>query len=122
MDTLCKLTLVCPPAGIERIFELMLSFDPPIAGFSTWAAEGHGFGFETASVSERVRGRVKRQMISAVINRATAARLLDAIERHAAMPHLTYWIEPIESFGRVARTSDNEVSADAAAVERRNEA
>ncbi|MGL4395434.1 MAG: DUF3240 family protein, partial [Hyphomicrobium sp.] len=59
-QSLCKLTLVCPPAGAERIVELMLALDPPIAGFTTWAAEGHGFGFASASVSERVRGSIKR--------------------------------------------------------------
>ena len=83
----------------------MLGFEPSISGFSTWAAEGHGFGFANASVSEHVRGRVKRQVITAVLDSTTAGKLLDTIERDAAVPHLTYWIEPVERFGRMQRTA-----------------
>jgi hypothetical protein len=81
----------------------MLAFDPPVTGFTTWGAEGHGFGFATATVAERVRGRVKRQVLAAIINRQTAYELLADIEEKAAIPHLTYWIEPVESFGRMQR-------------------
>lgn len=98
---LCRLTLVCPPDSTERIVELMLSLDPPIPGFTTWEAKGHGFGFVGATVSERVRGHVKRSLITTVIERAEAERLLQIIAQKAAVPHLTFWIEPVESFGRL---------------------
>ncbi len=79
----------------------MLSLDPPIPGFTTWDAEGHGFGFASATVSERVRGRVKKNLITAVIERAEAENLLQIIAQKVPVPHLTFWIEPVERFGRL---------------------
>ena len=81
----------------------MLSFDPPLPGFTTWTAEGHGFGFGDATVSERVRGRVKRSVIVAVLDRVVAASLLDLIATKGAVAHLTYWTEPVDGFGQMRR-------------------
>jgi hypothetical protein len=67
---------------------------------------------------------LKLQVINAVVDRATAKDLPEAIERKAALPHLTYWIEPIETFGRMQRTSPARQPNDAAlnASETREEA
>lgn len=100
---LCKLTLVYPPAGSDRIVELMLEIEPPIAGFTTWHGEGHGFGFANASTSERVRGRVKRSILVAILTRDRVAPLLAVIAERAPLPHLTYWVEPVEDFGQLHR-------------------
>lgn len=100
-QSLCKLTLVFPPAGSDRIIELMLETDPPIAGFTTWTAEGHGHGLATASISERVRGRVERSVLVAILPRPQLASALDAVRTKAAIPHLTYWVEPIDDFGQL---------------------
>jgi hypothetical protein len=103
-QSLCRLTLVCPPDSADHIAELMLNFEPPLPGFTTWAAEGHGFGFGDATVSERVRGRVKRSVIVAVLGRDVVADVLDLIERKGAVPHLSYWTEPVDGFGQMQRT------------------
>ncbi len=79
----------------------MLALDPPVAGFTTWMADGHGYGFKTASIGERVRGHVKRCVIVAVLKRLDAATLLDVIAEKAAIQHLTYWTEPVDDFGRM---------------------
>lgn len=81
----------------------MLDLEPPIAGFTTWTAEGHGFGFGTASISERVRGRVKRSVIVAVVRRVEAGSLLEVISAKAPIPHLTFWTEPVDGFGQMQR-------------------
>jgi hypothetical protein len=103
-QSLCKLTLVCPPDSADHITELMLNLDPPLSGFTTWTAEGHGFGFGDATVSERVRGRVKRTVIVAVLDRAVTAGLLDLIAAKGAVAHLTYWTEPVDGFGQMRPT------------------
>jgi Protein of unknown function (DUF3240) len=82
----------------------MLEFDPPISGFTTWVGEGHGVGFNKASISERVRGRVKRTILTAVVKRGLAERVLSEIAEKAPIPHLTYWIEPVESFGQLQKS------------------
>ena len=79
----------------------MLNFEPPLQGFTTWAAEGHGFGFEDATVRERVRGRVTRTVIVIVLDRNVAAEVLDLIERKGAVAHLAYWTEPVDGFGQM---------------------
>jgi len=79
----------------------MLNLDQPLAGFTTWTVDGHGFGFGDATVSERVRGRVKRSMIVAVLDRKVAAGLLDEIAAKGAVPHLTYWTEPVDGFAQM---------------------
>ncbi|HWK37526.1 MAG TPA: DUF3240 family protein, partial [Hyphomicrobium sp.] len=56
----CKLTLIYPPASETQIVELLMESDPPLSGFTTWAADGHGHSFDKATMRERVRGRVAR--------------------------------------------------------------
>lgn len=82
----------------------MLRFDQPISGFTTWTAEGHGFGFSTASISERVRGRVKRAVLLAVLPRSDVEALIKKLATEVPIPHITYWIEPIEVFGQLTTT------------------
>jgi hypothetical protein len=82
----------------------MLNFEPPLPGFTTWTAEGHGFGFGDATVGERVRGHVKRSVIVAVLDRTIAASLLDLIATKGAVAHLTYWTEPVDGFGQMQPT------------------
>lgn len=48
---------------------------------------------------------LKLQAIKAVLDRVTATDLPEAVERKAVFPHLIYWIEPVETFRRMARTS-----------------
>lgn len=83
----------------------MMNFDPPLQGFTTWTVEGHGFGFANASASERVRGRVKREMLEVIIRKSEARQLLDRIVTGAPIPHTTYWIEPVLEFGKLTRTA-----------------
>ena len=83
----------------------MLGLDPPVAGFTTFAAEGHGMSFDTATIGERVRGRVKRSVIVAVLPRGEADKLVEIVRREMAVPHMAYWIEPVLACGRMADLS-----------------
>lgn len=98
----CKLTLVYAPGAEDSIVELMLNAEPALTGFTTWIAEGHGHDFKKASVRERVRGRVRRGVLTVILPRARFAWLLDEIRTNVAVPDLTYWVEPVEAFGRLA--------------------
>ena len=97
-----KLTLVYPQRAEDRIVEFMLESTPKIEGFTTLRAEGHGHDFTTASVSERVRGRVARGMLIAIMTKDRADALLAELQEKAPLPHMAYWLEPIRSFGRMA--------------------
>jgi hypothetical protein len=98
----CKLTLVYPPQAEDCLTELLLNSEPPLTGFTTWAAEGHGHDFRMASIRERVRGRVKRGILAVVLPRSRLGGLLEDIRTRAPIANLAYWVEPVESFGRLA--------------------
>ena len=99
-STFCKLTLVVPSDAADRIVELMLGSDPPVTGFTMWRADGHGESFRSASIGERVRGRVERSVFIAVMELSRAKSLVEEIGREAPIPHMAYWIEPVIEFGR----------------------
>ncbi len=99
----CKLTLVYPPGAEDCIIELMLSVEPSLTGFTTWLAEGHGHDFTNASARERVRGRVMRGVLTAIVPRARLEALIEDVRTKAGIVNLVYWVEPIEAFGRLAR-------------------
>lgn len=99
--SLCKLTIVYPTGISDSLVELMLEMDPPIRGFTTFAAEGHGFDFSKATIKERVRGRVERGVLMAVMPRDNASRLLERIRSKLPVPHMAYWIEPVLECGRL---------------------
>ncbi len=105
-QSVCKLTLVYPPASDAHIVELMTNSNPPLAGFTTWHAEGHGHSFDNASMRERVRGRIARGILTIVLPRDRLAPLLEEIRTKAAIADLVYWVEPVEGFGRLAPVAD----------------
>lgn len=108
--SLCKLTLVFPPSEEDIVVEFLLRAEPPISGFTTWVGDGHGLDFKGASVNERVRGRVKRSVLVAVLPRHWVANLLDDLRNNAGITNLTHWVESVDSFGRLTvMTADVEV-------------
>ncbi|AHB47850.1 MULTISPECIES: DUF3240 family protein [Hyphomicrobium] len=112
MDQLLrKLTLIYPPTVEDHIVDLLVNAEPPLAGFTTWKADGHGQDFSMASVRERVRGRAARGVLAVVLPRSRLGTVLEEIRSRVGTPDLTYWIEPVESIGRLAR-----VDADSAPV------
>ncbi|MBY0225070.1 MAG: DUF3240 family protein [Hyphomicrobium sp.] len=100
-STLCKITLVLPSSGAERVAELMLASEPQITGFTTWQAEGHGESFETANNSERVRGRVVRTVFVTILEKPRAEKLIAELREQAPIAHMIYWVEPVSQFGRM---------------------
>lgn len=112
-ESVCKLTLVYPPASEAHIIELMLNAEPPLTGFTTFEAEGHGHSFAGASMRERVRGRIARGILLVVLPRARVPALLEEIRLKAAIVDLVYWVEPIVEFGRLAPVGEPLPSAEA---------
>ena len=97
-----KLTLVCPDELAERIIDVMLEADVRMTGFTTVKADGHGHDFSSATVRERVRGRVARRVIVAILPAEDVAVLLNDIHQQIKNPHLAYWIEPVSAYGHLS--------------------
>lgn len=93
------MTLVCPPMTGEQIIEYLIEADALVEGFTTSSVNGHGHDFATASVSERVRGHVRRTAITFVADGVKAAELLSQLRSKFPSPHVVYWTEPVEEFG-----------------------
>ncbi len=98
---LCRLTLVYPPASEGALLSVLLESEPPLRGFTTWRGAGHGFDFDRASHPEKVSGQVARGILTSVLSRPAADRLLDAIREQAPIPHLSFWIEPVLAAGHL---------------------
>lgn len=96
---LCKLTLVYPLAAEDRVLDFLLDAAPPLSGFTSWRAEGHGASFDETSTNEKVRGRIERNMLVIVIDRARLADLLTELRAGCPIPNLAYWVERVERFG-----------------------
>ncbi|MBS0241678.1 MAG: DUF3240 family protein [Proteobacteria bacterium] len=117
METdLCRLTLVYPPALDDLLAGLLLALDPPLDGFTTWPAEGHGLGFDSASAAERVRGRIRRSVMTVILPRNRLPAVLHNIKATLKVPGAAYWVETVEQFERLGDAGPEAVTADAAAV------
>lgn len=99
---LCRLSLVYPQESDSALVELLETVEPPLPGFTTWSANGHGQGFDGASHAERVSGRVSRRVATMVLPRSQADALLEHIGEQTPIRHLMFWIEPVLSAGRMA--------------------
>lgn len=97
-----RLTLVFPPAVEGGLLEFLLGQEPPLPGFTVVAAEGHGADFAAATLREQVRGRVARRMLLMVLPRERIEPLIAALRAALPHPHVTWWVEPVRDFGRLA--------------------
>lgn len=109
-QSLCRLNLVCSPDGAERLIETLLEHGDGAQAFTSWSASGHGHDFAAATVGERVRGHIKRTVIAIVIKRAEAEHLLDNIAQQSVGQDMTFWIEPVETFGQLGHNRSQQDS------------
>lgn len=96
---LCKLNLIFPVAAEDQILDFLLDSQPTLPGFTSLRVEGHGAEFENASPREMVRGRIERRLVFMILDRARLHSLVAELRERIAVPHLVYWVEPVESFG-----------------------
>ena len=97
--TLIKLTLACPQPLAEQMVEFLLEGPWLEGGFTTLAGSGHGADFASASLREKVRGRVQVQLVIAVLPADQLSSLLAALRTQFKAPHIRYWTEPVQAFG-----------------------
>jgi hypothetical protein len=100
--TRSKLTLSCPRAVAEQVIEHLLESSLVSEGFTTIAGSGHGADFRTASLSERVRGRVDVTLVIAILPAADIPSLLEELGSKFRGAHIRYWTEPVHASGDLA--------------------
>lgn len=99
---LVRLTLVYPRDTEDKLVEVLLSHRPTLPGFTSWGAEGHGHGFERASLPEQVRGRVRRGTLTMVLSPDAAQTVLEALRAEVQNRDVVWWLEPVLAWGRLA--------------------
>ncbi len=97
--TLAKLTLACPQALAEQMVEFLLESPSLRDGFTTLAGSGHGADFATASLRERVRGRIQVTLVMTILPAGDIPALLAQLRAQFRAPHIRYWTEPVQSLG-----------------------
>jgi Protein of unknown function (DUF3240) len=102
LTRLCRITIVIPTAIEDDIVESLLQIQPPIEGFTTIDAEGHGQSFDNARTHECVRGRVERKMLLMVLPRVRADAVIELLRRSIKCAEAAWWIESVEQFGRLS--------------------
>lgn len=94
-----KLTLSCPQFLADQVVEALLDSEWAVDGFATVAAGGHGANFATASLLERVRGRIQTTQIQLILPAAHVAPLLEALRGQFQGAQIRYWTEPVQDSG-----------------------
>lgn len=97
-----KLNLSCPAALGEQVAEYLLESEWLDGGFTSFTAQSHGRDFATASLAEKVRGRMQVLTIMAILPADNTAPLLAALRERFPSPHFFYWTEPVHAFGDFA--------------------
>lgn len=99
---LVRLTLVYPRDIEDKLVEVLLSHRPTLPGFTSWEAQGHGHGFERATLPEQVRGRVRRGTLVLVLKPEATHDLLEALRAEVRNRDVVWWLEPVLELGRLA--------------------
>ncbi len=98
----CRLILVFPKGLEENMVAHLLRHPELAGGFTTVDVEGHGKGAVYHSITEQVRGRVRRVRMEIVMAHEDAHTLIDRLKEALPTPEVAYWIAPVLEFGRFA--------------------
>ncbi|MEZ5921183.1 MAG: DUF3240 family protein [Parvularculaceae bacterium] len=99
--SLRKLTIICPREIEAPMSDALDAIDPPLPGYTVLEAHGRGPTMKPATASERVRGALRMSLFIIILPAETAAEVLGAVRAACPRPQISYWIEPVEDFGRL---------------------
>ncbi len=97
-----RLLFDCPPALEDALVEALLEAEPPLPGFLTLHAEGHGADLRFTSVREQVRGRAARSVLALVVPAERVPALLAALRKRFAGSDLHWVLQPVLDEGTLA--------------------
>lgn len=97
-----RLLLDCPPTLEDSLVEALLEVEPPLPGFLTLHAEGHGEDQRFVTVREQVRGRASRRVITIVLPAERVSPLLDHLHARFSGSDLRWVEQPVLGAGALA--------------------
>lgn len=100
MSDVC-LTLVCPPAAEEQLWDfLLLAQDTGI--FTSAKVFGHGFHPAGLEIAEQVLGRTREIAFTLLVEAGIAEALLTDLREQMPRIGLRYWMTPVIAAGEIS--------------------
>lgn len=94
------LTVVCPPAAEERLWDFLL-IAQETGVFTSARVSGHGVHPMQLDVTEQVAGRVREIMFQLVLTAESAQALLSRLRAELQGAALRYWLLPVLESGEI---------------------
>lgn len=101
MNDYVRLNLVFPPHLEDAVTEALITA-PDMPGFTLLHGEGHSSDFGSASVAEKVRGRIERRILWVLIPAMRLHGVLDLIRTHCDSREVRWWTEAVLEIGTLA--------------------
>lgn len=98
----CSLRLVVPARLEEEVLDHLMSHPEWVSGFSVGHEEGFGSGATLTSAMEKVRGRSRRAVITALMEKQHVEPLLSGLAQAFPSPEVFWWISDVVQAGRLA--------------------
>ncbi|MFC2952685.1 DUF3240 family protein [Marinicaulis aureus] len=99
--SLCKLTIICPREIEAVLADALDAMEPRLPGYTMIEAHGRGPKMQPASAAERVRGALRTAMFILILPRPRIEDVTGMIRTACPRPQISYWVEPVEDFGRL---------------------
>ena len=100
MSELC-LTLLCPAAVEEKLFDLLL-MSPSATVFTSAPTAAHGLAFSGFNQTEQVLGRALVTQVQVILADTDKAALMGNIQQQFAGAGLRYWVTTVVEAGEIA--------------------
>lgn len=96
-----KLTLVCPKEIEPVIADLLSDYGTALPAYTSFDARGRGSTMNLASASEKVIGAMRTVIFMMVLPAQEIDGILSMVKTTVPNPQISYWVEPVEDFGRL---------------------
>ena len=93
-------TINVAPAGEERVIDWLLGLED-VAGFTSYAAFGHGASHEDLTIAEQVTGRQRRVEIRLEIGLPGLDAFVTALTAAFSGTDLYYFVQPVLRSGHL---------------------
>lgn len=98
----CLFTLVLPRALEEELLDLLRQQSDLVPGFSVLHGDGVGSQAPLTTAMEQVQGRARRVFIQIAMRSDDVAPLVERLRTAMRAPQVSYWVVPLQTFGRLA--------------------
>ena len=96
-----KLTIICPREIEAVLADALDAMEPALPGYTVIEAHGRGPNMKPVSAVERVQGALRTAMFILILPQERISDVKETIRVACPRPQISYWVEPVEDFGRL---------------------